>query len=117
MTTPERSSGRLLTPFGAESTAADVVQGIDLRGRRAIVTGAASGIGIETARALSRAGAQVWLGVRNPEAGRHAADDIAATVAGAELRVAQLDLADPASVASFVAAWRGPLHMLMNNAG
>jgi hypothetical protein len=44
------------TPFGFESTAAEVAEGIDLTGRRAIVTGAASGIGVETARALAGAG-------------------------------------------------------------
>jgi NADP-dependent 3-hydroxy acid dehydrogenase YdfG len=43
---------RLVTPFTAKSTATEVVAGIDLTGRRAIVTGGASGIGIETARAL-----------------------------------------------------------------
>jgi hypothetical protein len=46
-------NSRITTPFNAESTAAEVVAGIDLSGRRAIVTGGASGIGIETARALA----------------------------------------------------------------
>jgi NAD(P)-dependent dehydrogenase (short-subunit alcohol dehydrogenase family) len=55
------------------------VAGIDLSGRRAIVTGAASGIGVETARALAGAGADVTLAVRNVEAGRRTADNIAAT--------------------------------------
>ena len=54
------------------STAAEVVDGIDLTGKRAIVTGGASGIGVETARALAGAGAEVTLAVRNVEAGRDA---------------------------------------------
>ena len=54
----------ITTPFGAESTAADVIAGVDLTGRRAIVTGASSGIGVETARALASAGAEVTLAVR-----------------------------------------------------
>jgi len=44
------------TPFGFHSTAADVIAGIDLSGKRTIVTGAASGIGVETARALAQTG-------------------------------------------------------------
>jgi NAD(P)-dependent dehydrogenase (short-subunit alcohol dehydrogenase family) len=107
---------RLVTPFTAESTAAEVLAGIDLSGRRAIVTGGASGIGIETARALAAAGAEVMLAVRNFEAGKRAAADIAGTTGGDRVRVARLDLADRASVAAFVAAWDGPLHILVNNA-
>ncbi|HEX3957526.1 MAG TPA: SDR family NAD(P)-dependent oxidoreductase, partial [Trebonia sp.] len=52
------------TPFTGASTAADVIAGVDLTGRRAIVTGATSGIGTETARALASAGADVTLAVR-----------------------------------------------------
>lgn len=48
---------RVTSPFGLESTAAEVIAGIDLHDRRALVTGAASGIGVETARALASAGA------------------------------------------------------------
>ncbi|MDX6540325.1 MAG: hypothetical protein QOI71_1935, partial [Gaiellales bacterium] len=47
---------RITTPFGRASTAAEVVAGVDLGDRRMIVTGAASGIGVETARALAGAG-------------------------------------------------------------
>jgi NAD(P)-dependent dehydrogenase (short-subunit alcohol dehydrogenase family) len=108
---------RLTTPFTAESTAAEVVNGIDLTGRRAIVTGGASGIGIETARALASAGAEVTLAVRDLSAGQRTADDIVATTGNKELLVAPLDLADRASIATFVAAWDGPLHILVNNAG
>ncbi len=100
------------TGFGFESTAAEVVDGIDLSGKRAIVTGAASGIGIETARALAGAGAEVTLAVRNLEAGERTAAEI-----GDGARVAPLELADPASVDAFVAAWDGPLDILVNNAG
>jgi NAD(P)-dependent dehydrogenase (short-subunit alcohol dehydrogenase family) len=100
------------TEFGFDSTAAEVVEGIDLSGKRAIVTGAASGIGIETARALAGAGAEVTLAVRNLQAGERVAADI-----GERARVAPLELADPASVDAFVRAWDGPLDVLVNNAG
>jgi NAD(P)-dependent dehydrogenase (short-subunit alcohol dehydrogenase family) len=105
------------TPFNAESTAAEVVAGVDLTGRRAVVTGGASGIGIETARALAGAGAEVTLAVRNADAGKRTAEDIVATTRNDQVLVAPLDLADQASVASFAAAWDGPLHILVGNAG
>src|SRR5258708_9794193 len=107
----------ITTPFTAESTAAEVVDGVDLAGRRVIVTGGASGIGIETARALAGAGAEVTLAVRNIRAGERTAEDIIATTGNKQVLVAPLDLADQASVASFAAAWGGPLHILVNNAG
>ncbi len=59
----------ITTPFDWGSTAAEVVTGIDLTGKRAVVTGASSGIGIETARALAGAGAEVTLAVRDTAAG------------------------------------------------
>ena len=108
---------RITTPFNAESTAAEVIAGIDLAGRRAIVTGGASGIGIETARALAGAGAEVTLAVRNPEAGERSAADIIHSTGNKQVFVAPLDLADQASVAALVAGWDGPLHILVNNAG
>jgi NAD(P)-dependent dehydrogenase (short-subunit alcohol dehydrogenase family) len=111
------TANRVSTPFTAESTAAEVIEGIDLTGRRAVVTGGASGIGIETARALAAAGAEVTLAVRNLEAGRQTAEDITGTTGNKEVLVAPLDLADRASVAAFVAGWDGPLHILVNNAG
>jgi NAD(P)-dependent dehydrogenase (short-subunit alcohol dehydrogenase family) len=106
----------LSTPFTATSTAAEVVDGIDLAGRRVIVTGGASGIGVETARALAGAGAEVTIAVRDRGAGRRTAADILATT-GEKVLVAPLDLADRASIAAFVAAWTGPLHVLVDNAG
>jgi NAD(P)-dependent dehydrogenase (short-subunit alcohol dehydrogenase family) len=111
------STERITTPFTAESTAAEVVAGIDLAGHRVIVTGGASGIGIETARALAGAGAEVTLAVRNLEAGKRTAEDIVASTGNEQVLVAPLDLTDQASVASFVAGWEGPLHVLVNNAG
>jgi NAD(P)-dependent dehydrogenase (short-subunit alcohol dehydrogenase family) len=107
----------IATPFTAESTADEVIEGIDLTGRRAIVTGGASGIGIETARALAGAGAEVTLAVRNLAAGERTADDIIAATGNKQVLVAPLDLADRASVAAFTAEWDGPLHILVNNAG
>jgi NAD(P)-dependent dehydrogenase (short-subunit alcohol dehydrogenase family) len=103
--------------FGFASTAAEVVDGIDLSGRRAIVTGGSSGIGIETARALAGAGAEVTLAVRDTGAGDRIAADITATTGNTAIHVERLDLADQASVATFVASWSGPLHLLVNNAG
>ncbi|MEV1074409.1 SDR family NAD(P)-dependent oxidoreductase [Micromonospora parva] len=105
------------TPFAHHSTAMDVIKGVDLVGRRAVVTGGSSGIGVETARALASAGAAVTLAVRNPDAGQKAADDITGTTGNDRVLVAPLDLADQGSVADFVANWDGPLHILVNNAG
>ncbi|MEV1072349.1 SDR family NAD(P)-dependent oxidoreductase [Micromonospora parva] len=108
---------RVTTPFNARSTATDVVAGVDLTGQRAIVTGASSGIGVETARALAMAGAEVTLAVRDVRAGERAAREIGTGAVDRLVRVASLDLSDQRSVAAFVAAWDGPLHMLVNNAG
>ena len=107
------------TTYGPTTTAAEIVANVDLHGKRAVVTGASSGIGVETARALASTGAEVTLAVRNLEAGRKVADEIAEKLpSGAEgPQVAPLDLADPASVAGFVRSWSGPLHILVNNAG
>jgi NAD(P)-dependent dehydrogenase (short-subunit alcohol dehydrogenase family) len=108
---------RITTPFGFESTASQVIDGIDLSGKRALVTGAGSGIGTETARALASAGAAVTIAVRNAEQGERAAEQISASTGNESVGVALLDLADRASIAAFLDAWRGPLHILVNNAG
>lgn len=107
----------ITTRFDATSTADDVVADADLTSVRAIVTGASSGIGLETARSLARAGAEVTLAVRNADAGGQAAEDIAKSTGSDGVHVAALDLADRASVASFVESWNGPLNLLINNAG
>ncbi|MDB5065797.1 MAG: Oxidoreductase [Chloroflexi bacterium] len=105
--------------FGAQTTAAEVLDGVDLHGRRAVVTGASSGIGVETARALAAAGAEVTLAVRDTDAGSRVAAGLAAELpSGASaLVVTRLDLADRSTVAAFTAGWSGPLHILVANAG
>jgi NAD(P)-dependent dehydrogenase (short-subunit alcohol dehydrogenase family) len=100
--------------FTAASTASEVVAGMDLSGRIAIVTGGASGIGIETVRALTSAGAQVVVATRNV---------IAAGASLAQVdraHIEYLDLMEPTSIDEF-AAWflatGRPLHVLINGAG
>ena len=108
---------RFTTPYGFETTSDEVIDGVDLTGSRAIVTGGASGIGVETARALAGAGAEVTLAVRNVDMGRKVAGEITARTGNAKVMAAPLDLSDRASVAAFAGTWQGPLHILVNNAG
>jgi NAD(P)-dependent dehydrogenase (short-subunit alcohol dehydrogenase family) len=108
---------RITTQFGFGSTADEVAHGVDLSGTRAVVTGGSSGIGVETARALARTGAEVILAVRDTAAGERTAADIRATTGNGEIGVCALDLADLDSVWAFADAWEGPLHLLVNNAG
>ena len=110
-------SNRISTPFTADTTAAEVIAGVDLSGKRAIVTGGSSGIGTETARALASAGAEVTLAVRDVEAGTRVAGNIIAATGNTNVFVEQLDLSDQMSVAAFVSRWSGPLDILVNNAG
>ncbi|MGA5462126.1 SDR family NAD(P)-dependent oxidoreductase [Mycobacterium sp. NPDC050041] len=107
----------VMTPFGFESTTDEVIRGVDLNGKRAVVTGATSGLGVETARALAAAGAEVVLGVRRLDAGRKIAEEIRSATGNGAIVAAQLDLSDLASVTSFAQGWNGPLHILVNNAG
>ena len=84
----------------------------DLSERTVVVTGASSGLGLETSRALARAGAHVVLAVRDPEKGQ----GVAASIDGST-EVRALDLADLAAVQAFADGWRGSLDVLINNAG
>jgi NAD(P)-dependent dehydrogenase (short-subunit alcohol dehydrogenase family) len=108
---------RIATPFGFSSTGDEVLHGVDLKGKHAIVTGGASGIGVDTARALAKAGAAVTLAVRNLEAGKVVAQRIAHATGNHDVFARPLDLADQSSIAAFVAGWEAPLHILINNAG
>jgi NAD(P)-dependent dehydrogenase (short-subunit alcohol dehydrogenase family) len=108
---------RIVTPFDAGTTADEVSEGIDLTGTRALVTGGASGIGVETSKTLARRGAAITLAVRNIEAGRKVAAEIAADTGNARIDVRPLELTDPGSIRSFVDGWDEPLDLLINNAG
>jgi NAD(P)-dependent dehydrogenase (short-subunit alcohol dehydrogenase family) len=108
---------RITTPYSAQTTADDIVAGLDLTGQRIVVTGGASGIGLETARSLAGAGAEVTLAVRDLAAARQAAALLMGETGSKQVLVAPLDLADQTSVRSFVASWHGPLDVLINNAG
>lgn len=109
MTTPQHKIG---SGFDAQSTADDVLRGIDLHGKLALVTGGYSGIGLETTRALVRAGAQVVVPARRPAAARESLGD------GAE--VDELDLGELESVRAFaerfLASGRG-IDIVINSAG
>jgi NAD(P)-dependent dehydrogenase (short-subunit alcohol dehydrogenase family) len=107
----------LTTPFGATSTAAEVLGGVDLSGRRAVVTGGASGIGTETVRALAAAGAEVTIAARRTAPAEEVATRLRRETGRDAISVAALDLGDPRSIATFAAAWEGPLHVLVANAG
>ena len=92
MTTPQHALG---SGFGAETTAADVLRGIDLTGKLAVVTGGYSGLGLETTRALAAAGAHVVVPARRPDV----AEQALAGIGGVE--VGELDLGDLDSVRGF----------------
>jgi NAD(P)-dependent dehydrogenase (short-subunit alcohol dehydrogenase family) len=108
---------RIRSQFGFGSTADEVVEGLDLSGKRALVTGASSGIGRETARALAGAGAKVTLAVRDLNAGARVAEEITERTGNPRIDVAGVELADLHSVQELAADWSGPLHILINNAG
>ena len=108
---------RIKSPFGAYTDARDVVAGQDLTGVVAIVTGGATGIGIETARALAEAGAEVAIAVRKPDLAEAAVADIAKTAKG-KVSWSMLDLSSFKSIRAFAERWGDrPLNLLINNAG
>lgn len=109
---------RITSPFGATSTAREVVAGHDLSGRVAIVTGAATGIGVETARALALAGAEVIIAARKPDLGEEVANQINAGVGSKRVSFGMLDLSSLEAVRHFANRWgERPIDLLINNAG
>jgi NAD(P)-dependent dehydrogenase (short-subunit alcohol dehydrogenase family) len=100
--------------FGPTTTAREVLAGIDLTGKVAIVTGGYAGIGLETTRALSEAGATVIVPARTPDKARKALNGIP------RVEQSRLDLLDPGSIDAFASEFLSsgrPLHILINNAG
>jgi NAD(P)-dependent dehydrogenase (short-subunit alcohol dehydrogenase family) len=106
--------------FSSRSTAEEVTHGVDGTGLTAIVTGASSGIGVETARVLSLRGVHVVMAVRNTDSGAKVKEDIVKQVPGAKLDVMELDLSSMQSVRKFASEYKStglPLNLLINNAG
>lgn len=99
--------------FTAASTADDVLKGVDLAGKNVIVTGGHAGLGLEVTRALSRAGASVTVGSRDPDRAKRVVAELE------RVEVGRLDLLDPSSIAGFAERWlatQRPLHTLINSA-
>ncbi|CAL5407843.1 unnamed protein product [Camellia sinensis] len=106
--------------YSASSTAEEVTRGIDGTGLTAIVTGASSGIGTETARVLAMRGVHVVMGVRNMSSGKEVKEAILKEIPTAKVDAIELDLSSLASVRKFVLEYNSlglPLNLLINNAG
>lgn len=110
--------GRFQRPLGsgfnAQSTASEVINGIDLTGKVAIVTGGSTGIGLETVKVLANAGATVIVPVRDMKKALQNLGGLA------NIELETMDLMDPASVDAFATRFLAtglPLHLLINNAG
>jgi NAD(P)-dependent dehydrogenase (short-subunit alcohol dehydrogenase family) len=102
------------SPFGYRSSAQEVAAGIDLSGKAALVTGGYSGLGKETVRALSGAGAKIFVAARRPEVAAADLDGMSG-----DITILQMDLSDPASIDAFaanLAAQTSKLDILINNA-
>lgn len=100
--------------LGPQTRAEEIVSGMDLRGKTIVITGGHSGIGLETTRVLSQAGASVIVGARDPGKAQR-------VLAGfRNVKALQLDLSDPGSIDRFaddILASTVNLHVLINNAG
>lgn len=105
--------------FSGASTAEQVTHGVDGTGLTAIVTGASSGIGVETARVLALRGVHVVMAVRNTEAGKKVKETILEEIPNAQIDVMEIDLSSMASVRKFASEYISsglPLNILINNA-
>jgi len=106
--------------FNEETTALETVKGLNLTGCKIIVTGASSGLGIETVRALAKAGASCVMCARDMKKANEVARDIIKSTGNKDIQLEKLELDSLASVYSFVdrfLATKSPLHVLINNAG
>jgi NAD(P)-dependent dehydrogenase (short-subunit alcohol dehydrogenase family) len=115
-----RNHQEVAVPLDETTTAGEVMAGVDLSGQTAIVTGASTGIGLETAANLAAAGARVIAGVRTEEKGKATVATLADRVKGAAVDFGVIDLTSFASIRTFAAGFVGrdePLHLLINNAG
>src|SRR5690554_3701988 len=117
---PSNYQGKLQQPLGSrfdsKSRAEEVMAGMDLTGKNALVTGGYSGIGLETTKYLAAAGARVIVPVRPSE--RNLAQGVLADIKGVELeKVDLMDLESVRQLASRFVASDRPLHYLINNAG
>ena len=107
-------------PFGADTTTDEVLAGIDLTGKRALVTGGSGGLGAETARALASKGARVVITARDVAKGEEVAKGIRDSTGNEGVEVEELELGSLASVRAFAERFlaRGDaLQILVNNAG
>lgn len=113
-----QSTEKTFAQFGAKSTADEVVRGMDLSGRFVVITGANTGIGYETARALASAGARVVLACRDAGKASNATERIRLRHPKADVAFAELDLESFASIRSFVDSLKEPsIDVLICNAG
>ncbi|CAN1180660.1 Short-chain dehydrogenase TIC 32, chloroplastic [Linum perenne] len=106
--------------FSSSSTAEEVTAGIDASSLTAIVTGASSGIGAETARVLALRGVSVIMGVRSMESAKRVKEEIVKEIPSAKIDAMELDLSSLASVRKFASAFNSSgrrLNLLINNAG
>ena len=110
----------MTSTFNHQSTADDVLEGIDLTGKRALVTGGASGIGAETVRALAARGAEVIIAARNQQQADAVQASVTAATGNQNIAIVSLDLGSltkiEAAAADFLARFDG-LDLLINNAG
>jgi NAD(P)-dependent dehydrogenase (short-subunit alcohol dehydrogenase family) len=107
-------------PFNVDTTTDQVLEGLDLTGRNIVITGTSSGLGEESARALSAHGASVTMLARNSDKNEAAAARIRATVPDARLELGQVDLSDLSSIRAFAKSYlaeHSTIDVLMNNAG
>ncbi len=106
--------------FGFESTTDEVLDGISLEGRRAVITGTSGGLGAETARAMAARGAAITLAARNLEKLEAVAASIRESTGNPNVDIGELDLTVPDSVRRFATNWlesHDSLNLLINNAG